>query len=135
MKKNNYLNKSFFIAVFIFYMCAFIVNLLITEFPNLEFGKDHGLVFRVISTIILSILFYLIARLKISLGNVLMGFALAFFSYLIVFLSYLFISFIIYGDNRGFNLPLIFDQLFASTVMIICTFITSKFIPTGARLK
>ena len=115
-------------------MCAFIVNLLIRKFPILEFGKDHGLVFRVISTIILSILFYLIVRLKISLENVLMGCAFAFFSYLIVFLSYFFISFIIYGDNRGFNLPLLFDQLFASTVMIICTFITSKFTSTNARL-
>lgn len=113
-KKNN---KNLFLGALLLFCSAFVINF----FGNLRifhFGKDGGLFFRVIATCLISSLFFSVLGKK-TLKMWLIGLFIGLGSYIITFFIYMGSSMAIKGDNSGWDIPLICDQLITSTIIFI----------------
>jgi hypothetical protein len=96
---------------------AFLIDSIVNRNYNLHFGKDDGLTFRLLSTCIIGSLIFFI---KSKEGKYLIiGFVFSLLSYILVFVLYVLFSFLIYGDNRGFDFPQLVDQLISSVFISI----------------
>ena len=91
---------------------AFFIDGIVNRNPKLHLGKDDGLVFRILAMCTISSFIFFIKNKKISF--LIIGFFVSLLSYIAVFFFYIVISFLIYGDTRGLNVPLLVDQLIVS---------------------
>jgi len=113
------MTKHFIVPTIFLFAFAIIVDLFIRYTNLLTFGKDNGLIARVLLTILGSIIFYIVIQNRLSIKNIVIGVAIGVLSYIIVFLLYFLLSWLIYKDNRGFDIPLLIDQLIATTIIVI----------------
>ncbi len=111
--------KIFFWIVVILYSNVFFIDFLATHFSQLHFGKDNGLIFRIVATCLVSAIFFGVIKKRKVIGF-LIGFFMGLFSYILTFIIYLITSIAVKGDNSGWDIRLIFDQLIATTIICIC---------------
>lgn len=105
------------ISIYIFSILIAIISM---RQSFLQWGKDHGLLAQIISTCIADgFLFFL---LKKNIQSYLLGFLTGIIGYLITNLIYLLLSFLIYEDNRGFDISSIYDQLITSSFVVFVAF-------------
>ena len=132
------MTKRFIIPTIILFAFVIAVDFFLQKTNLLAFGKDNGLIARIVLTILGSILFRVIIKNKLTINNIIIGFSIGILSYIIVFLLYMLVSLLIYKDNRGLDFSLLTDQLIATTMIIIIgriRFKNDKEYPTGAGLR
>ena len=113
------MTKHFIIPTIILFAFVIAVDFFLQKTNLLAFGKDNGLIARIVLTILGSIIFRVIIKKKLTIKNIIVGFGIGVLSYIIVFLLYILLSLLIYKDNRGFDFPLLIDQLISTTTIII----------------
>lgn len=104
----------------------FLINYLVTHFPMLHFGKDHGMVMMIILTCIASaILFFFIES----------SFLKYFFGLIIGVLSFaaVYVLYAIFNQGNKADLPLIVDNSIAFT--LIALFAISRYRKNKASIK
>lgn len=110
--------KRLILGALILYASVFFVDFLISKWIFFHYGKDDGLVFRVITVSLFSSLFFYIIKNNFSL-HIGLGFFIGLLSYLLIFALYICSNILNGGDNSGFVLPMIGDQLAATTIVFI----------------
>lgn len=97
-----------------------LIELCAINFRFLHFGKDQGVIFRMIAFgISTSIYFLIINNFKYRLKTIIIGLIIGFISYVIVYTIYIIVSLILNHDNSGFDIPLLFDLIFSTLIVII----------------
>ena len=98
---------------------------------NVSYGKDGGLSFGISSICILSSFFF-ISNSKFSSNFFILVMILGFLSGILgCFLSYLtflILSYLFYGDNRGLEISLFWDMIFAISIVVILGIIFNRFL-------
>lgn len=122
--KPNFLNKAqCLFSVFVIYLIAMLINIIATNNNSIYFGKDDGLLFRVFFTCLVS--GFVFFRLSKKTRSFFIGFFIGLLSYILTFIIFIMLSEIVKNDNSGWDIPLIFDQLVAATIISIIFIIRS----------
>jgi hypothetical protein len=119
--------KRLLIATVILYSSVFFVDYLISQWTIFHYGKDDGLVFRVITVSFSSSIFFLIVKKKFSL-HIGIGFIIGILSYFLVFAIYITVSVINGGNRNRLVLSMLGDQLAATTIVFIVGLLYLRFI-------
>ncbi len=106
------------------YLLILIQNLIIDTFDILNFGKDGSLLFRIFFILLISVVYFVFRGDKI-LKDFIFGFIIGIVSFIITYVLYYFLSFLIFGDNRNFDISLIYDQIIAISIVFLLHFFYS----------
>lgn len=114
------------------FICIILISFLnflnFIKIVDFNFGKDGGLLIRVILNIVLCF-FYINLCYKFSVLNMFLGFICGLLGYIIYFFLIInTISFILYGDNRGFDVSGYFEEIISFLISIVLIFFIKKII-------
>lgn len=116
MSKNTVHRKRILIASLLLFVSVLCIDFLTLIGTFFHFGKDNGLVFRIIGLTIFSLVFFL--AIKKSVGNAIVGLIVGFLSYFITATIIYWSSQLIKGNHKGMNIPLIYYQLISVIIIL-----------------
>lgn len=119
----SFKRRNIYIAFLFWVTIITLIEICAAYIPLLHFGKDHGLVFRVIAFTLATSLYFLIINDYIhKFKTIIIGIIVGFMSYVIIYIIYMIASIIYNHDNSGFDIPLVFDLIFTALIVIIFGF-------------
>jgi len=116
----SHMNRKFIYflaATMLLYCSVFLTNYLVSINTIFHYGKDDGLVFRILSLCIFSSIFFLIIKKRLKF--LIAGFFIGLGSYLFLFSIYISENIKTNGDNNHFYLSMLGDEIFSATMVFI----------------
>ena len=121
------MNKNkIIVRVLILLSCVFCVNYLAINYKVFHFGKDSGFIFSDLCVVIFSGMYFYVV-VKKTFGFFILGTVAGLISFFFVYFIYSISSELILGDNNGWNIPFIFDQIIVIILVIIFSQIVTSF--------
>ena len=113
----NYKSRNFVLASIILIGSIFFIHFISINYKSFHFGKDHGLIFRIILFCAVSAIFFSIVKSEI--GYLIVGFLIGLIAYILSFLLVIGLSLLIKENTTGWDISLVWNQLIA-TMIVFC---------------
>jgi hypothetical protein len=112
------------------FISVFVIDFLSNKYVFFHFGKDNGLLFRIISLIVFTTILFFQSKQTIAVffASVVIGFL----SYFVLALLIFCLSYIIQGNHKLMNFPLLYYQLIC---MFIINVLALFFLRKSIRVK